>query len=280
MKTFKGKAVVLTGASGGIGAYIARALAREGATVVGVARNQAALDKICAEVNTLGGKGLSLAYDLQNLAALSDLATQIRQGVGPVDVLINNAAIEKFRPFQDYSLDDLQAMTVTNLLAPMELSRLLLPAMIARKSGHIVNISSGAGKHGAPFNSVYSATKAALINWSEALRLELQDDQIGVSVVCPGVTDAGMFHALEIETSDALKITPPDVVADVVLNSIKQNRLEANLDGFTSKVFSVISQLSPRLSDTILQKVGIVEANYDCAQRQMRCQQASPVLAK
>lgn len=279
MQTFNSKTVLLTGASGGIGAYIARALAKQGATVIGVARNQTALDQICAEVETLGGKGVNFIADLQNLTALADLTDQIREEVGPVDVLINNAAIERFRPFQAYSLEDLQAITVTNLLAPMELCRLLLPAMIARQSGHIVNISSGAGKHGAPFNSVYSATKAALINWSEGLRLELQDYQVGVSVICPGVTDAGMFHALETEAPRAMKVIPPEVVAEVVLSAVKHNSPEVNLDGLTSKVFSVISQLSPRLSDAILRKVGIVETNYDCAQRQMKAQQAkSPVL--
>ncbi|MGB3201848.1 MAG: SDR family NAD(P)-dependent oxidoreductase [Nodosilinea sp.] len=269
MQNLTGKTVVLTGASGGIGSYIARALAAAGATVVGVARNQNALDHLCAEVDALGGRGIGLAWDLQDLTSLSDLADAIEQQAGPVDVLINNAAIETFRPFQHYSRTDLQAITLTNLLAPMELCRLLLPGMIERRSGHIVNISSGAGKHGAPFNSVYSATKAALINWSEGLRLELTDDNIGVSVVCPGVTDAGMFHALEMEAPGDLKVTPPEVVANAVVTAIRQNQREVVIDGLTTKVFSVISQLSPRLSDRILQKVGIVAANRDCAQRQM-----------
>lgn len=279
MEVLADKVVVLTGAAGGIGAYIARALASEGATVAGVGRDRTKLDRIAAEVTDLGGKGIGVPFDLQNVSQLADLVAQIEREAGSVDVLINNAAIEKYRPFQDYSSDDLQAITATNLLAPMELCRLLLPSMLARQSGHIVNISSGAGKHGAPFNGIYSATKAALINWSEALRLEVQPHDVGVSVICPGVTDAGMFHALEMEAPEALKVTPPTVVADAVLTAIKQNSPEVNMDGLTSKVFAVISQLSPRLSDSILQKVGVVEANYDCAKRQARSQpEKTPVL--
>ena len=276
MQNLRGKTVVLTGAAGGIGVHIARSLAMAETTVVGVGRNLAALEHICTEINALGGRGISLSWDLQDLNSLTDLVSAIEQQAGPVDVLINNAAIEKFRPFQHYSREDLRAITLTNLMAPMELCRLMLPGMIDRRSGHIVNISSGAGKHGAPFNSVYSASKAALINWSEGLRLELADDNVGVSVVCPGVTDAGMFHALEIDAPGDLKVTPPEVVAEAVITAILQNQREVTLDGLTATVFSVISQLSPGLSDAILHKVGIVEANRSCAQQQMQRSKAFP----
>jgi short-subunit dehydrogenase len=272
METLTGKIVVLTGASGGIGSFIARALAKENATVVCIARSKTELDIISAEIDTLGGRGISIPFDISDLEALPDLVAQIKQTVGSIDVLINNAAIERFRPFQAYTLKDIQEISITNLLAPMELCRLFLPDMISRQSGHIVNISSGAGKRGAPFNSIYSATKAGLINWSEALRLELASNQIGVSVVCPGVTDAGMFHALNIEAPESLRATPPVEVAEVVLQAIKQNHKEVVLDGLTHRIFYAISQLSPPLGDAILQRAGIVEMNQHCAERQMQAE--------
>ncbi|MEN8444283.1 MAG: ketoacyl reductase, partial [Cyanobacteria bacterium J06555_13] len=114
-----------------------------------------------------------------------------------------------------------------------------------------------------------SATKAALINWSEALRLELSDSPVQMSVVCPGITDAGMFWALETEAPEQMKVTPPETVADVVVQAIQQNQPDVMLDGLTNKVFLALSQLSPQLGDRILHKVGIVETNRACAQRQI-----------
>ncbi|AFY75725.1 MAG: SDR family NAD(P)-dependent oxidoreductase [Hydrococcus sp. C42_A2020_068] len=272
MKTIAGKTVVLTGASGGIGAFIARALAKERATVVGVSRSQEGLDRICAEVEAAGGKGIGIPFDLCKLEELSVLVEQIEKHTAPVDILINNAAIEKFRPFQKYALKDIQAILTTNLAAAMELTRLVLPGMLERNSGHIVNISSGAGKKGSPYNSIYSASKAGLIMWSDAMRQELASTNVGVSVVCPGITDAGMFRALDITPPSAAHVAQPTEVADIVLQSIKQNQKEVVLEGLPTKILYAISQLSPQFGDTVFQKVGVVEINQSCAQKQMQAE--------
>ncbi|MEL7225270.1 MAG: SDR family NAD(P)-dependent oxidoreductase [Cyanobacteria bacterium P01_D01_bin.36] len=269
MKNLANKTVLLTGAAGGIGACIARQLIQAQANIICVGRSADTLHKLVAELAAKNGQAIAHPFDLKNLALIPTLISDIEQPFGPIDVLINNAAVEKFRAFQDYSLEDIQSMSTTNFLAPMALTQQLLPGMLARNSGHIVNISSGAGKRGAPFNSVYSATKAALINWSEGLRLELTDSEVNVSVVCPGITDTGMFHALETAAPEQMKITQPETVAEVVIQAILQNQVEVMLDGLTNKVFVALSQLSPQLSDRILHKIGIVETNQNCAQRQL-----------
>lgn len=270
MKTLANKTVLLTGAAGGIGAFVARALVMAGAKVVCVGRSHEPLEALQVELIKSGGEAIALPFDLQNLEAIPTLVQTAERLAGPIDILINNAAIEKHRPFQNYSVIDIQAITTTNQLAPMVLCQQLLPGMLDRKEGHIVNISSGAGKRGAPFNSVYSATKAALNNWTEALRLELSDSPVNISLVCPGITDAGMFHALEMEAPESMKVTPPSEVADAILTAIVKNQPEVILDGITSKVFVALSQLSPQLGDHILQKVGIVTANRSCAERLMK----------
>lgn len=269
MTTLTNKTVLLTGAAGGIGAFVARSLAEAQATVVCVGRSPKPLQALKAEIEAKGGKAIALPFDLQHLEDMPTLVCNIEEAVGPVDVLINNAAIEKLRPFQNYSLADIQATALTNLLAPMALCQILLPGMLDRQSGHIVNISSGAGKRGAPFNSVYSATKAGLINWSDALRLELSDSSVNVSIVCPGITDAGMFHALETEAPDGMKITPPEEVANAIIAAIENNQPEVVLDGIVNRVFAALCQLSPQSGDLILQKVGVVETNRECAYRLM-----------
>ncbi|MGA7935798.1 MAG: SDR family NAD(P)-dependent oxidoreductase, partial [Kovacikia sp.] len=238
----------------------------------GISRSQAELEQVCAELDVLGGKGISIPFDISKLEELSILVEKIEAIAGSVDILINNAAIEKFRPFQNYGLKDIQSILTLNLHAPMELARLLLPGMIERNSGHIVNIASGAGKKAAPFNSIYSASKAGLIGWSDAIRHELAHNNIGVTVICPGCINAGMFLALDIPAPDGARLTEPTEVADVIIQAIKQNQKEVLLDNLTVKAFYVLSQLFPDFGDSMIKKVGIVETNRNCAHKQMQAE--------
>ncbi len=267
-----GKTVLLTGASGGIGAFIAQALAKEHATVVGVSRSKEKLDQICAEVEVAGGRGISIPFDISKVEELSVLVQQIDQLAGPIDIVINNAAIEKYRPFQHYSLKDIQSILTTNLMAAMELTRLLLPSMIDRNSGHIVNIASGSGKKGAPYNSIYSATKAGLIMWTDAIRQELANTNVGVSVVCPGYTRAGMFLKFGLPTPKLARVSEPTDVAIAVLQAIKQNQGEVMLDGLLTQLLFSNIQLFPQFGDVIYRWIGLTKLNKTCAENQMRAE--------
>ncbi|BBD62711.1 short-chain dehydrogenase/reductase SDR, HetN (plasmid) [Nostoc sp. HK-01] len=261
MKSITGKTVLLTGASGGIGIFIARALAKEQATVILVSRSEGKLQKICAEINTLGGKAISIAFDISNLGELPVLVDKIHEFTEQIDILINNAAIEKYRHFPDYTLEDIQSILTTNLLSSMELTRLILPQMIARNSGHIVNIASGSGKKGAPYNSVYSASKAGLIMWTDALRQELADSQVNVSVVCPGYTAAGMFVAFGLPAPKLAKVSQPEDVAISVIKAIKKNQPEVMLDGILTRLLFSNIQLFPEFGDQIFRWIGVRELN-------------------
>jgi short-subunit dehydrogenase len=272
MENITGKTVVLTGASGGIGSFIARALAKEKATVVSVARSEVSLAKISSEVDAIGGKGISIPFDISKLQDFSVLVDKIYDLAGSVDILINNAAIEKFRPFQNYTLEDIQSILTLNLHAPMELTRLLLPSMIEKNNAHIVNIASGAGKKAGPFNSIYSASKAGLILWSEAIRYELANTNVGVSVICPGCTNAGMFLALDMPVPKGARIAEPTEVADAILQAIKDNQKEVILDSLSVKMFYAISQLFPDFGDSIITKSGVIDTNRNCAAKQMQAE--------
>ncbi|MBO3464077.1 SDR family NAD(P)-dependent oxidoreductase [Aetokthonos hydrillicola Thurmond2011] len=270
MKTIAGKTVLLTGASGGIGVFIARALAREKATIISVSRSQEKLDEISTEVEAAGGRGISIPFDISKVEELSVLVQQINQVAGSIDILINNAAIEKYRPFQNYSLQDIQSILTTNLVAGMELTRLLLPGMIDRNSGHIVNIASGSGKKGAPYNSIYSATKAGLIMWTDAIRQELVDTNVGVSVICPGYTKAGMFLKFGLPAPSLARVSEPTDVAIAVLQAIKQNQGEVMLDGFLTRLLFSNIQIFPQFGDAIYKWIGLTKLNKACAENQMR----------
>ena len=268
MKTIAGKTVLLTGASRGIGVVIARALAIEQVTIVGVSRSKSGLDKFCAEVEAVGGKGLVVPFDISNVEELPNLVQQVNQLAGPVDILINNAAIEKYRAFQDYSLDELQSVLATNLFAAMELTRLVLPSMVRRGSGHIVNIASLAGKKGVPYNSVYSASKAGLIVWTDAMRQELANTNVECSVLCPGyVSQAGMTFDTRVPAPSLGGISTPSNVAIAVLKAIKQNKAEVIVNqspvtASLTRLLFAIEQLFPGFGNIVYRRLGVAKLNY------------------
>lgn len=270
MKTLADKIVLLTGASGGIGVHLARALAREGATIICVSRSQDGLDRVCAEVEAVGGKSIALPFDLSKVEELSFLVQQIDGLVGAIDILINNAAIAQLRAFKDSSLPYIQSILATNLLAAMELTRLLLPGMLSRGSGHLVNIASLAGKKGMPYDSVYSASKAGLIIWADALRQELADTPIGVSTICPGYVSAGMFLTSGMSPSKLVTVSAPTDVANAVIAAIKQNQPEVVVDGSFTKLLFAIGQLSPQFLDTLYWLLGIKKRSQKCIENNIR----------
>lgn len=267
MTTIAGKTVLLTGASRGIGSFIARALAKEQATIIGVARSAQKLEQIGTEIVAAGGQWIGIPFDISQIETLPVLVDKIHHLTGSVDILINNAGIEIYRAFQDYSTADLQAVISTNLLAAMELSRLVLPAMLRQGSGHIVNIASLAAKKGHPYDSIYSASKAGLLMWSDAIRQELRGTGVKVSVVCPGyVSDQGLMADTGIPAPKLAGTSSAETVAIAVVRVIQHDRAEVivNQDvltvGLTQGLFA-LSHFFPRFGDAVYRWMGVNETN-------------------
>ncbi len=267
MTTIAGKTVLLTGASGGIGVFIARALAKEQATVVGVSRSKEGLDKEGVEIKALGGKWIALPFDISNVEELPVLVQQINEIAGSIDILINNAGIEIYRAFQDYSNADLQSVLATNLGAAMELSRLVLPTMLRQSSGHIVNIASLSARKGHPYDSIYSASKAGLLMWSDSVRQELVGTGVEISVICPGyISQIGMFADTHVPAPSLSGTSTPADVANAVLRAIKQNQAEVivNKDLITeslTKLLLAIWLFFPGFGDSVYRWIGVVKLN-------------------
>jgi short-subunit dehydrogenase len=267
MTNLKGKTVLLTGASRGLGVYIARALAKEQATVVCVSRSRAGLDKTCDEIKALGGQGISIPFDMKNVAQLSVLVQQVQEIVGSVDILINNAGVEIHRAFVDYSTEEIQSILVTNLLSAMELTRLLLPNMIERGSGRIINIASLAGKKGVAYNSIYSASKAGLIMWNDAMRQEFAGTGINFSAICPGyISEIGMTADSHIPAPKLAGVSTPKRVTNAITRAITYNKAEiiVNENFITeslAKLMFAIGQFSPSFVDILYRWLGVVKLN-------------------
>lgn len=257
----KNKTVLLTGASRGIGPYIAKTLAKEKAVIIGVARSEGGLNNTKHEVENVGGVFHSIPFDLKNVDNFSELHEQAIALNGEIDILVNNAGIEGYKEYQNYSAAEVGNVLTVNLHAPMELTRLLLPAMIER-GGHIVSIASLAGKKGVAYDTPYSASKAGLIMWTDGMRQELQEKNVGISVICPGyIADTGMFYDDHVDPPALLGTSKPQKVADAVVKAIKNNSAEIIVNRGPMKPLLSINQFSPKFGDTIVRKFGVLEVS-------------------
>jgi len=220
---FEGRRALLTGATGGLGRAIAAALAARGVELVLSSRQREGLERLALE---LPGERHSVAVsDLAEPGAAERLAAE----AGDVDLLIANAGLPGSGRLEDFSVEEIGRAVRVNLEAPMTLARLLIPAMAAQKEGHLVFVSSLAGKAASPRASIYNATKFGLRGFALALREDLVVDETGVgaSVVMPGfIRDAGMFAESGAKPPPGLGTATPGQVAAGVIRAIEDNRAE------------------------------------------------------
>ncbi len=182
MKELRGKNALLTGGSRGIGLFIGRALAAEGVNLALAARSADPLRRAARELSAMGVRAMALPADVTDESSRRVLIERTEAELGSIDLLVNNAGIDQWILFARQKQEDIRRIIEVNLLAPLFLTRLVLPGMLERGRGHIVTISSLGGKKGAPYEASYAASKAGLIEWTNALRLELEGSGVGASV--------------------------------------------------------------------------------------------------
>jgi len=187
MAVLNGKAALVTGASSGFGEATALALAEAGAKVALAARRRERLDALAARITQAGGEALVIEADLSQEAQAIDAVRQTQSRFGRLDILINNAGVMYLEPVVEADLGRWRHMFELNVLGLIAASHAALPGMKARKTGHIVNISSTAGRVANPNAAGYSGTKFAVVGFSESLRKEVCRDNIRVTVIEPGV---------------------------------------------------------------------------------------------
>jgi short-subunit dehydrogenase len=265
METIRGAHALVTGGSRGLGPFIARALAEEGANLTLTARSADALGAVAEELARKGTRVHAIAADICDDGERRKLVEEAESTLGPIDILVNNAGIEAIVPYTDLSPDRIAAMIDTNLAAPLILSRLVLEGMIERGRGHVVMMSSLGGKKGSPYSATYAATKAGLIAWTSGLRIELQGTGVSASVICPGfVSEAGMFAVRTQEAPRVLGTSTPEAVAEAVLRSIQRDVFEIIVNPGPVRAMMVFEHLSPGFARWVLEKAGV----YDYYRRQ------------
>ena len=260
MNTLKGKQVLLTGGSHGLGPFIAEALAREGANVALAARSEKDLDLTASRVKSLGAQSLAIPADLENTTERKRLVELVLERFGVVDVLINNAGLDAMGSYLKLPWQTVRQVVEVNLIAPMELTYLVLPHMIKRKQGHVVNISSVAGKRGAPYGATYSASKAGLAEWTRGLRLELADSGVHFTTIFPGyVIRAGMFAKTGLSPSWLIGSCTPEGVARAVVRGMLRNRLEIIVNSQPLQPILNLGEQFPEFGDWMMKKIGAVD---------------------
>ncbi len=260
MKDLRGKNALLTGASRGLGPYIARALANRGANLTLTARTADALEATAREVSAAGVRAVSIPADVTDQTDRERMLKNAVAAIGPIEILNNNAGIEWVCEYTKLSPELIEQMIQTNLVAPLILSRLVLPDMIARGSGHIVMMSSLGGKKGSPYSATYAATKAGLIEWTSGVREELRGTGVSASVICPGfVSDAGMFAEYGKRAPRLAGESRPDEVADAVVHAIEHDVAEITVNPGPKRLLSIANAISPGTVTWLLRRFGVYE---------------------
>jgi short-subunit dehydrogenase len=257
MKDLRGRNAIVTGASAGLGVYVARALAREGMNLVLAARSVEALEKVAAEMRGLGVKAIAVPTDVSDEEQLQRLVERTMNEFGSIDVLVNNAGIEAFRQFHEIDPVEIRRTIDVNLTATLLVTRYVLPHMLAAGRGHIVNMSSTAGKFGPAFGAAYGASKAGQIAFTQSLRGEYHGTGISASVICPGfATNGGVYEVIKKRTGRSVPwwmgSTTAEAVSRAVVKVIRHDLPESISNFPKLRSIFVLNAALPRIGEWIV----------------------------
>jgi short-subunit dehydrogenase len=240
--------VLLTGATGGLGNAIARGLHARGARLILTGRRAEVLEPLAAELDAR-----ALAADLGAPAAVDRLL----EDAGAVDILVANAGLPGSGALDEFTVQEIDSILDVNLRAPIVMARALAPAMAARGGGHLLFVSSLSGKAGTPLTAMYNATKFGLRGFALGLRQDLREQNVGVSVVCPGfIRDAGMFADSGAKLPPGVGTRSPEDVARAVAEAIERNRAEVDVAPFPLRLGTIFAGVAPGIAATFTRKTG------------------------
>lgn len=206
MKNLNGKTVIVTGGGGGIGGATCRRFAAEGAKVAVFDMNMDAAQKVADEINSAGGTAAAFACNITDRAQVDAAVAATEVQLGPIDVLVNNAGWDVFKPFVKTVPAEWDKLIAINLTGALHMHHAVLPGMVTRNYGRIVNIASDAARGGSSGEAVYAACKGGLVALSKTLAREHARHNITVNVVCPGPTDTALLAGVAEGARDPAKL--------------------------------------------------------------------------
>ncbi len=258
--TRSNQTALVTGASRGIGQFIARSLSDEGYNLVLTGRSGAEVEALAQEMRAAGAAAIAIRADLTDTTSIAQLVNAANAEFGRIDVLVNNAGGDPQREFDQMSWTENEDIFRLNVLAPMHLTHLLLPGMLERRKGHIVNISSLAGRIGFPFTEAYAAAKDGLIGFTRVLRNDYRGRGVTASVIVLGaIRDAGQGQ----RTSDELGLNlsraytaPAGAVGKAVLTAIRKDRAEIVVMPGPGRLMKAVMDLLPGFGPSMNRMAG------------------------
>jgi 3-oxoacyl-[acyl-carrier protein] reductase len=223
MISLKGKNALITGAGRGIGRATAIALAKEGVNVGLVGLTMSNLEKVAAELEQYDVTVSAATADVSDLEAVTHAVEHIKSDLGSIDILVNNAGTAKFGGFLDLSPEEWEKIIRVNLMGVYNVTRAVLPDMIERQSGDIMNVSSTAGQKGAPVTSAYSASKFAVLGLTESLMMEVRKHNIRVTALTPSTVATDLAIETNLISGNPENVMQPEDLADLIVAGLKLN---------------------------------------------------------
>jgi 3-oxoacyl-[acyl-carrier protein] reductase len=224
MQSLKNKVVLITGAGKGIGKAVALALAEEGAHVGLIARTEKDVKAVAEAITALGVKASFATADVSNRTEVDAAVAKVQADLGPVDILINNAGTATFGKFLELEPEVWEQQVKVNLFGVYYTTRAVLPQMIERQTGDIINISSTAGKSGSAVTSAYSASKFAVFGLTESLMQEVRKHNIRVTALAPSTVVTDLAQSANLITGDPERVMHPEDLAELIIAHLKLNR--------------------------------------------------------
>jgi len=251
----KNKRILLTGATGGIGRHIALLLARKGANLALVGRDTGKLENLVQELARKGSSAVTIIADFETAGTPQRVIAQATEQLGGIDILINGAGVLDFIQFEDQSAERIEQMIHTNVTAPILLAHAVLPQFKAANQGHYVMVGSILGSLGFPHYATYCASKFAVHGFSQALRRELADTNIGVTYVAPRTVSTPMNDAasLAMLAKTGGNLDEPEKVAAIVVNALEHEKQEVFI-GQPESFFAWLNGVAPKIVNMGLKK--------------------------
>lgn len=224
MTNLKNKNALITGAGKGIGKAIAIALAKEGVNVILISRTQLDVDQLAIKIENFGVKSLALSADVSDINSINTAVEKALTEFKTIDILINNAGIASFGNFLELEPTEWEKIIQVNLMGTYYTTRAVLPNMIERQTGDIINISSTAGLNGNALTSAYSASKFAVLGLTDSLMQEMRKHNIRVTALTPSTVATDMAIDLKLTDGNPEKVMQSEDVAELIIAQLKLNR--------------------------------------------------------